>query len=252
MDLNKAIEEFKNYADNYIGINKKCLLKRDHTLRVTELCKEIASSLDISEEDKDLARLCGLLHDIGRFEQWKRYDTYVDEKSVDHALLGVEVLTTDNYIKKYIDNLEDEKVVLNSIKYHSCYQIPNDLTEREKMFCNIVRDADKLDILYLYTIGDLGSKKVEEAFSEDIYQKLLNKEEIRSADKKTKGDIISISLGFVFDINFNKSLEILAKEKYIDKVIDIYQGRTNNEKFKKQLEEVRKVINEYIKERIEC
>ena len=120
------------------------------------------------------------------------------------------------------------------------------------MFCNIVRDADKLDILYLYTIGQLGSKKVDEAFSEKVYQKLLNKEEIKSTDKKTKGDIISISLGFVFDINFNKSLEILLEEKYLDKVIDLYQERTTNEEFKRQLEEVRKVINEYIKERIEC
>ncbi|MBQ3468664.1 MAG: HD domain-containing protein [Bacilli bacterium] len=252
MNLDQAIEEFKNYTKDYINLSDKCVLKINHTLRVVKRCEEIAESLDLLKHDIELAKLCGLLHDIGRFEQWKRYETYYDEKSVDHALLGVEVLTTDDYIKKYVDNGEDEKVILNSIKYHSRYQIPQDLNERDKMFCNIVRDADKLDILYLYTIGQLGSKKVEEPFSEKVYQKLLNKKEIKSTDKKTKGDIISISLGFVFDINFNKSLELLSKEKYLDKVIDLYQERTTNKEFKSQLEEVRKVINEYIKERIEC
>ena len=36
--------------------------------------------------------LIGLLHDIGRFEQVKVYDTFSDIDSIDHADYGVEIL----------------------------------------------------------------------------------------------------------------------------------------------------------------
>ena len=61
----------------------------------------------------DLAAYCGLLHDIGRFEQLKRYNTFVDSKSIDHGLLGYEILKEDNYINKYIDN-KNKNIVLKS------------------------------------------------------------------------------------------------------------------------------------------
>ena len=81
MNLDQAIEEFKNYTKDYINLSDKCVLKINHTLRVVKRCEEIAESLDLSKHDIELAKLCGLLHDIGRFEQWKRYETYYDEKN---------------------------------------------------------------------------------------------------------------------------------------------------------------------------
>lgn len=35
-----------------------------------------AEGLKLSEEDCKLAQVIGLLHDIGRFEQLKRYDSF--------------------------------------------------------------------------------------------------------------------------------------------------------------------------------
>lgn len=252
MNIEKAIKEFKNYTNNYIELHHKCKLKVDHTLRVMNLCGEIAESLNLSKEDIELAKLCGLLHDIGRFEQWKRYETFVDADSVDHADLGVEVLKNNNYLSKYLQDSTLEQTVLNSIKYHNKYSIPDNLEEKDEMFCKIVRDADKIDILYLYTIRMLGNRKVDESFSDSIYNNLINCHEINRADVKTKGDTIAISLGLVFDINYQKSFEILKEKKYIDKEIDNYIETSDNDKFKEQLKEVRKIINKYIEERITC
>ena len=42
----------------------------------------------------------GLLHDIGRFEQLKRYQSFIDSQTIDHANLGVTILFDDNLIEK--------------------------------------------------------------------------------------------------------------------------------------------------------
>jgi len=39
--------------------------------------------------------IIGLLHDYGRFIQWKKYKTFTDIDSIDHADLGVNLLTSN-------------------------------------------------------------------------------------------------------------------------------------------------------------
>lgn len=53
-------------------------LKYEHTARVAALCVEIAAGLDMGAKDVDLACPCGLLHDIGHFEQLRIWGTFRD------------------------------------------------------------------------------------------------------------------------------------------------------------------------------
>ncbi len=252
VNLEKAKEEFIKYTKPYKDLNNACLLKVDHTFRVMDYCKEIAESLNLSEEDITLAMYSGLLHDIGRFEQWKKYQAFNDSISEDHAKLGVTILEKGNYLRAYLLDSSLDDILLKSIYYHNKYSIPEEFTEREKLFCNIIRDADKIDILYLRSIGEFDIDTNHESFSEKIYNDLLNEKTIRSEDIKTKGDNLSITLGFVFDINYSKSLEILKEKDYINQIINLYKEKNNNKEMKDQLEEIRKVVNNYIERRTIC
>ena len=253
MNIKRAIEQLKNYASKYIDLNSLCELKLHHTLRVMNLCEEIAISLNFSKEEIELAKLCGLLHDIGRFEQWKRFNTFNDSKSIDHGDLGVEFLThnNNNLLRIFIEDEKYDSIILNSIKYHNKYKIPNDLTEQKKEFIKIVRDADKIDILYLYTIEDIHLDTNNEKFSDKILECLINQQEINRKDINTKADRLAISLGFLFDINYQKSFSILKNKNYYNKEIDIYKKDTKNKKFINQLEQIKVIIDEYINERID-
>ncbi|MBQ5346351.1 MAG: HD domain-containing protein, partial [Acidaminococcaceae bacterium] len=84
----KVEESFKNYVSNYDLTDVKVKLKVDHTFRVAALCDLIADELGLKEYDKDLAWLLGMLHDIGRFEQLRRFHTFRDALSVNHAELS--------------------------------------------------------------------------------------------------------------------------------------------------------------------
>ena len=65
-------------------------LKIIHTYGVVECSRKIAEGLKLSEEDCNLAQIIGLLHDIGRFEQLKCYDSFEPE-TMNHAAYGVKI-----------------------------------------------------------------------------------------------------------------------------------------------------------------
>ena len=92
LDRPHARQAFAEYTSHYNAADPKVKLKIDHTYRVAALCERIANSLSLPPQDVDLAWLCGLLHDVGRFEQLRRYGTFIDAKSIDHALMSVTVL----------------------------------------------------------------------------------------------------------------------------------------------------------------
>ena len=100
VDVNNAKRVFKEYVSNYNLQDGKIALKVAHILRVSELSKKIATSLNLSEEDIKLAELIGLLHDIGRFEQVRKYNTFIDKISINHGEYGVKILFEDNLIEK--------------------------------------------------------------------------------------------------------------------------------------------------------
>ena len=134
--MEEAMTEFKNYTSNYLEYGEMIELKINHTIRVVNLCERIAKSLNLNDEEIYIAKIIGLLHDIGRFEQWKNYNTFNDLNSIDHADYGVEILKKDNYIRKYIKDDSYDEIILKSIEYHNKYEIANDLNEKTTIFAN--------------------------------------------------------------------------------------------------------------------
>lgn len=244
--MNEAIIEFLKYTSNYIKYGERIELKIKHTFRVMRLCEEIAYKLDLNEEEVRVAKIIGLLHDIGRFEQWKKYQTYRDLDSVDHADLGVKILKKNNYLRKYIEDEKYDDIILKSIKYHNKYKLPKNLSNKELLFVNLIRDADKIDILRLYTIKGIELELDNNAFSDEVFNSLLKGKEISRKAITNKTDRLSISLGFIYGINYRCSLEYLRDKKYFDTIVDMYKKKSKNKELGKQLDEILKVINNYI------
>ena len=160
IDRTRAARAFKTYTDAYDATNPRIALKIEHTYHVARACDAVAREQNWSTEDIDLAWLCGLLHDMGRFEQLRRWDTFKDAESMSHAALGVEVLFGKNpadapaetSIRDFIETNEHDELIRASIAYHSDFRLPAQLDERTRHLCDIVRDGDKIDIMR--TIAD--------------------------------------------------------------------------------------------------
>ena len=141
---------FKEYTDRYDSSDIKIKLKTDHTYRVADNAVLIAQDLGLSENSVFLSYCMGVLHDFGRFEQVKRYGTFVDRASVDHAELGADLLFKEGHIRDFFDENDPDPDTLNLIelviRQHNKLSLPDTLNEKERLFCNIIRDADKIDI----------------------------------------------------------------------------------------------------------
>ena len=82
IDRKRVREAFASYTRKYDVSDPKIALKIAHTYRVADNCEQIAVSIGLSKEDVEFAWLSGMLHDVGRFEQVKRYNTFIDSESV--------------------------------------------------------------------------------------------------------------------------------------------------------------------------
>ena len=109
--------------DEYLNANVK--LKEDHTQRTCEEIRYLAKELDLSGNQTRIAEVIALFHDIGRFEQFVRYRTYVDSRSVNHCLLGLEILRQT----KVLDGVAypERQLIEKAVEYHGSRELPKDL-----------------------------------------------------------------------------------------------------------------------------
>ena len=251
IDIKKAEEEFKKYANSYDMSESHLYRKVTHTFRVEKLCEKIAISVEMNEEQINLAKLIGLLHDIARFEQYTKYKTFDDHKSIDHGDLGVEILEEDNYIRKYVETNKYDEIIKKAISNHNKYEISSNVNETEEVYCKIIRDADKLDIMYQATCESWKDKIKEinnQIISPKVLEQFISKEIVNKKDVNYDIDRLIIILAFIYDVNFKESYIQIKENKYIDKILDRFNFE--KEETKEQIELIRKVANDYINNQI--
>lgn len=250
IDLENAKKEFKKYVSNYDINNEKINKKIEHSYRVANISKKISKSLKLNNEDIEVATLIGLLHDIGRFEQQTKYKTFKDADSVDHGKLGREILSNNSYIRKYIEDNKYDDIIKIAIYNHNKYSIKIGLNPKILMFCKIIRDSDKLDIFYeAVEIFWKEKEYCKETISKEVLKDFKKERQILNQDKKTQLDKAIAIISFIYDINYTESFKIIKENEYINKIIDKF--KIENEKVKEQFEEIRKIANKYIENKIQ-
>lgn len=235
------LEAFEKYISSYSLDQSYMRLKHDHSIRVMELMGKYAKKLGFSEDDIELAKLIGLIHDIGRFEQYKVFGSDVDHKTVDHADYSVVQLFDKGEIRLFTDREEWYPIIEFAVKNHNKRVIPYTEDERVLLFAKLIRDVDKLDIIYL--LGYLGQhlyKDVNADITGDVRNYVLNHETVDVTKCVNDNDWTTAQFAFVFDINNN-----IILNEYKENLGYLYE-RVNKEKFKEIYEEILKYIAERI------
>ena len=247
IDNLKARQVLKKYIEKYDFSNPRIKLKAAHIYRVADVAKQIATELKLSQEQVELAELIGLLHDIGRFEQLRIYDTFKDRESVNHAEMGVKVLKENDFIKEFCNDEKYYDIIYIAILNHNKYKIEDGLDSEILLQSKIIRDADKIDILNLLvfeTFETLYKRKeiIDEPITEKVLNAMLEGKQVERKDQKTAMDDWASNIGYIYDINFKPSFKILKEKDYINKIIN----RTKTP----EMEKIRNYVNKYIDEKI--
>lgn len=227
VDRDRAQQAFAGYAAQYNAGDPKIRLKIDHTYRVAALCADIAASLSLPPCDVDLAWLCGLLHDVGRFEQLRWYGTFNDAVSIDHAAMSAAVLFDEGRIREYLDDSGEDALLRTAVAWHSAYRLPDGLDERTLRFCQILRDADKVDILrvnvevpmeeiYNVSTQALRQSPVSPAVLEAFYEHHC----VLRSLKQYPADNAVGHASLVFELCYAESLRAVARQGWLWKLLD--------------------------------
>ena len=260
IDRCKVRQAFAAYTGHYDPEDPKIALKIRHTYRVADLSDRIAGSLDLDEADIDLAWLIGMLHDIGRFEQVRRFHTFIDADSVNHAHLSADILFKDGLIDEFIPANasdigkaesgepagEEKNLIEKAVRLHNILNLPDALNDRERLFCQIIRDADKVDILKIMCetpFGDIYDVSVEEflasPISPAVYEDIMAGRTVDRANVRTVMDRRISHLAFVNGLVYPESRKLLKAQGTLETLLDINSSRDDT---KKQIEMIRKKL----------
>ena len=246
IDLKRAVNVFENYVNNFDMDEENIKLKKDHTFRVMQNSIEMAKSLNLNEEDTNLAVLIGLLHDISRFEQWKQYKTFQDLKSMDHGNFGVKILFEDGLIRSFIETDEYDDIIKYAIEEHNKVLIGQH-DERTELFCKIIRDADKLDVFDIYMQRADNFSIDTDTISDSVYDAFIMHRPIDFKELNTDVDRRLLGIAMIFDLNFDYSKEYINKKGYINNLLDIIYKKSNSEKTKEKLLKIKSICESYMR-----
>lgn len=326
-----VINAFAEYVRNYDPSDEKIKLKIDHTYRVAGLCQRIAESLGLSEPDVDIAWLLGMLHDIGRFEQIRRFGTFNDAQSVDHAEFGADLLFKEGLIRKFAEGyyeecelarsgneeagqaysrqkdcqecklnsrqgncllaqsdnqsgycqgerkikeflvnndattVDDEQIIKNNeyhkkdtgllelaIRQHNKYRVKEDLTERQRMFCDILRDADKVDIfkvnadIPMEIIYDVTTEELKNGIiTKEVLESFYKKETVLKSVRRSAVDHIVGHISLLFELVYKESYRQAKEQGYVYKLLDF---KSDVPEVNAEFGDMRKYVDEFLME----
>ena len=270
-----VINAFAEYVRNYDPSDEKIKLKIDHTYRVAGMCQRIAESLGLSEPDVDIAWLLGMLHDIGRFGQIRR--TFNDAQSVDHAEFGADLLFKECLIRKFAEgyyeecelarsgNEEAEQIIKNNehhnkdtgllemaIRQHNKYRVKEGLTERQRMFCDILRDADKVDIfkvnadIPMEIIYDVTTEELKSGvISKEVLESFYKRETVLKSVRKSAVDHIVGHISLLFELVYKESYRQAKEQGYVYKLLDF---KSDVPEVNAEFGDMRKYVDEILME----
>ena len=241
--LENEVSLFKKYVSDY-NLNEESIEnKYNHSLRVMNHSIMIAKSLRLDKDDVKLAGIIGLLHDIGRFYQWRAFHTYNDVNTIDHGNKGVEILKIDNYIRKYLDDERQIDILFNAVLNHNKISINNNLDEKTILFCKIIRDADKIDIME-YVLNNEIERGIMCSF--DVEGFFKKRKLLKDNNVSNVVDAVIRMLGFIYDINTSYAVKYILNNHIIEKKIDLLSCHVDKDV---DLEKIKIDLIEYLKKK---
>jgi len=231
----KTVARLKRWFERYAGAfhhgvpehDRNIDLKIEHTRRVCTEILEIGRSLHLDNNDLRLAEVIALFHDLGRFEQYDRYGTFLDMNSEDHAALGVKVLNSSGVLEGIQRNTQE--LIKRVVGYHNRRTLPENETEDCLFFTKLLRDADKLDIFRVVTDYyrnndgprnssiELDLPDVPDV-SDEVCADVKAGRIVKTASLRTLNDFKLLQMAWIYDVNFPRTFQLIRDRNYLEAI----------------------------------
>lgn len=195
-------------------------LKTGHSMSVLAHARLLVQAEAFTPDIARAALLSALYHDVARFPQYLRYGTFKDSLSANHGLWGTRI------VKKH-RRLEDESVrvrilTLAGVALHNRFALPTGLPPDVRLVTDVVRDADKLDILRVMVAHTTGTKPYNGTvvlhvpdnaalWSPKVLDHVLHGRVPAYADLTSMNDLRVLLCSWMYDLRFAATRHALAR-----------------------------------------
>ena len=230
MRLDELRRLYDGYVDTYReaggALPSMMQLKRAHTGFVVKNATLIADGEGFDDLTREVSLSAALLHDTGRYEQMKRFNTFRDSDSVDHAVFSHDIVKEKGWLAKVGSPRPD--AILAAVLYHNRRDLPDGLDTVTFAASHTVRDADKLDIFRVlqHEIDNTDWRKDSRAFwnlsttlppNPVVVECIENRQPVDYQNIKSLSDFVMIQVGWmVSGLHYATTRRLCAERGHLE------------------------------------
>ena len=227
--LDRLYRWFDGYVEPYLDTDPEgagnIRLKIVHTRKVCEAMALLCEGEMLSPEEARTAQAVALLHDVGRFPQYKRWRTFRDSESDNHARLAVDVVR-ENKLLADLDPRE-QLIIEEAVRFHNLLELPRKFRSPTGLFINLIRDADKIDIWRVFvelqnqapheraSAATLGFADLPDEVTDACVKALADGSIVRLDSVRSINDFRLLQISWVYDLTCVTARRILLERGYI-------------------------------------
>lgn len=186
-------------------------IKIGHTADVCRIMEDLTPP-DTDERTGQMLYLTALCHDISRFEQYQKFQTFRDSDSFDHGERSAELIRSE----KILEGLPEEEIAIISeaVRLHNRITLPETCPGGvQRLVAELIRDADKLAILELLIrffqsppeLAEAAATKMDlpetPGWTKDVLAAAVAGRQIRHCELKNVNDFKLMLFTWIHDFN---------------------------------------------------
>lgn len=208
-------------TNNFPKDNAMIQEKTHHTMEVCNAINRIATAEKLDAGDYDVAIMIGLLHDVGRFPQIMETGSFRDSDEFDHAKEGARMLK-EGLLKELLPETRMfDRLLIEVVENHSKIVLPDTMDPITRMFSEILRDADRVD-LFRTCIGDFDvlfwASNENEYLTPDIKEDFILRQPMKVENCHSNLDLLALRVGLLYQYKFSGVWEFVKKQNYIQRL----------------------------------
>ena len=248
MRSSRIMRIFEQYMKNFDMNNANIKVKYFHSLKTMELAKDIATNLGVfTEEEITVCELIGLFHEIGSFDKNPEFHI-INDNNEDYTNKTLELLFTNGMIRKITPETKYDGIIKFAIYSLNKEGYPSNLNQKIVYFCDVLKDAHKLDTFRLAINYPYIDTRIESYPTAMVYDEFKKFKTIPNKLTENNSDEVLLVLSNVFSLSSRYSYYILRENNYINKLIESLNF--SDDEIKKFFTAIQKILNMYTERKI--
>lgn len=233
MDAITILQRHHNWVKTNFELNSSVESRLNHISRVFGLVTRISENDNMRGEDQFIAQVVAALHDVGRFPQIEKYDTFIDDERYNHSTEGAKMLQDGLLQQLFPETRKYDAIIITAVKCHGLPSLPTNIKDEKIMRqIKLIRDADRTDIFeesvqyfdYMFKSLAWGESKKITPKIKELFE---NRKPMLVKDLKSKLDMLALRLGLLSQYEFVAALQLIEQKDYINRLTQMFLEKTD-------------------------